>query len=276
MRYAVSQILGVSADEAARLLSGGADAFGEATITAEDAAKITADSVTALIANSDRAMSRMDKLAGQFIKLANSIDDAFGISGFLNKALDGLVVKITEFIKTDLPKLITQMKNVISSIKKMIESPEEATAGVVDMGIAGGIAGGSLAAAGLAALTLFGTSVAALPALGIAAGGAALGGIGFAGKQIYDNIQGRANGGPVNMGQPYLVGERGQELFVPSQSGTIQSSDSYLTKKDFAEGINALVSAFNVEVVMDGRAVGKIVTKEQNRAFVGGYDRLNG
>lgn len=275
MRYAVSQILGVSADEAARLLSGGADAFGEATITAEDAAKITADSVTALIANSDRAMSRMDKLAGQFAKLANSIDDAFGISGFLNNALDSLVVKITEFIETDLPQLITQMKNVISSIKKVIESPEEATAGALDMGIAGTIAGGALGTAGILAAGLA-APVAIPTALGIAAGGAVLGGIGFAGKQIYDNIQGRANGGPVNMGQPYLVGERGQELFVPSQSGTIQSSDSYLTKKDFEEGINALVGAFNVEVVMDGRAVGKIVTKEQNRAFVGGYDRLNG
>ncbi len=105
MRYAVSQILGVSADEAARLLSGGADAFGDATITAEDAAKITADSVTGLIANSDRTMSRMDKLMAMFMKLANSIDNAFGISGFLNKALDGLVGKIGLFIKNDLPDL---------------------------------------------------------------------------------------------------------------------------------------------------------------------------
>lgn len=31
----------------------------------------------------------------------------------------------------------------------------------------------------------------------------------------------RAGGGPVSQGQPYLVGERGPELMVPSQSGTI-------------------------------------------------------
>jgi hypothetical protein len=31
----------------------------------------------------------------------------------------------------------------------------------------------------------------------------------------------RAMGGSVTAGQPYIVGERGQELFVPSQSGTI-------------------------------------------------------
>lgn len=31
----------------------------------------------------------------------------------------------------------------------------------------------------------------------------------------------RAEGGPVSMGQPYLVGERGPEIFQPNQSGTI-------------------------------------------------------
>ena len=35
------------------------------------------------------------------------------------------------------------------------------------------------------------------------------------------NLQARAAGGPVVGGSPYLVGERGPELFVPSSSGTI-------------------------------------------------------
>jgi hypothetical protein len=34
-------------------------------------------------------------------------------------------------------------------------------------------------------------------------------------------IEARASGGPVNSGQPYLVGEEGPELFVPNGSGTI-------------------------------------------------------
>jgi hypothetical protein len=34
-------------------------------------------------------------------------------------------------------------------------------------------------------------------------------------------IAGKANGGPVSTGTPYMVGERGPELFVPSNSGTI-------------------------------------------------------
>ena len=34
-------------------------------------------------------------------------------------------------------------------------------------------------------------------------------------------IEGRADGGEVKAGTPYIVGERGKELFVPDQSGTI-------------------------------------------------------
>ena len=35
----------------------------------------------------------------------------------------------------------------------------------------------------------------------------------------------RANGGPVNAGRPYMVGERGPELFVPGQSGGIMRNE---------------------------------------------------
>lgn len=34
---------------------------------------------------------------------------------------------------------------------------------------------------------------------------------------------GRATGGPVSAGRPYMVGERGPELFVPSSSGRIEN-----------------------------------------------------
>ena len=36
----------------------------------------------------------------------------------------------------------------------------------------------------------------------------------------------KANGGPVSSGNPYLVGERGPELFIPNVSGNIASNDS--------------------------------------------------
>ncbi len=41
------------------------------------------------------------------------------------------------------------------------------------------------------------------------------------GKGFMDNLKTRATGGPVSSGTPYLVGERGPELMVPSGNGTV-------------------------------------------------------
>lgn len=35
-------------------------------------------------------------------------------------------------------------------------------------------------------------------------------------------LPGRATGGPVSQGRPYLIGERGPELFVPSSTGRVE------------------------------------------------------
>jgi len=40
-------------------------------------------------------------------------------------------------------------------------------------------------------------------------------------KGVLANLQGRASGGPVMGGSPYIVGERGPELFIPARSGMI-------------------------------------------------------
>lgn len=59
-----------------------------------------------------------------------------------------------------------------------------------------------------------------------------LGGLGLFGKSIQTNIlhptgpQFRAGGGPVQAGAPYIVGEKGPELFVPSASGNIVANDN--------------------------------------------------
>jgi hypothetical protein len=48
-------------------------------------------------------------------------------------------------------------------------------------------------------------------------------GAGALGGAVYHGVstQGRASGGPVSAGSPYIVGERGSELFVPMTGGTI-------------------------------------------------------
>ena len=40
-------------------------------------------------------------------------------------------------------------------------------------------------------------------------------------NDVQGTVMAAANGGPVGMRKPYLVGERGPELFVPNQSGNI-------------------------------------------------------
>lgn len=84
-----------------------------------------------------------------------------------------------------------------------------------------------IAISGLAKLTkealasLFTNPGLALAAgIGLIAAGAALR------ASIQGGLQARALGGPVSGGQPYLVGERGPELFVPSVSGGIVPNNS--------------------------------------------------
>ncbi len=53
-------------------------------------------------------------------------------------------------------------------------------------------------------------------------GGAAAGLSSLAGSLF--GLPGRATGGPVSPGQPYVVGERGPELFVPTSAGAIAAN----------------------------------------------------
>ncbi|MCC8952717.1 hypothetical protein H8B02_04310 [Bradyrhizobium sp. Pear77] len=51
----------------------------------------------------------------------------------------------------------------------------------------------------------------------------------------------RALGGPVTFGKPYLVGERGPELFVPGISGRIESNDKL--RRLTSDGASAVASS---------------------------------
>jgi len=51
----------------------------------------------------------------------------------------------------------------------------------------------------------------------------------------------RAGGGPVNSGAPYLVGERGPELFVPSMAGQVVPS--------YAMSGTSTVNNYNIQAI---------------------------
>jgi TP901 family phage tail tape measure protein len=90
--------------------------------------------------------------------------------------------------------------------------------------IAGAISGGAGAITGAATSAAQSAFAAAMAAIGGSAGSAGGGGSSAGGGGQWDIahlFSARAMGGPVDAGQPYLVGERGPEAFVPQQSGYV-------------------------------------------------------
>lgn len=67
----------------------------------------------------------------------------------------------------------------------------------------------------------------------------------FAGAKV----SGREHGGPVSGGMPYIVGERGPELFVPNQSGQIIPNGQGTTSSAAAGGNQTIVVKIGDEVV---------------------------
>lgn len=72
------------------------------------------------------------------------------------------------------------------------------------------------------------------------------------------SISGRATGGPVGKGRPYMVGERGPEMFVPSTAGKVVAN----------QNMNGGASVFNI----DARGAQAGVGEEIRRALAE-YDR---
>ena len=116
------------------------------------------------------------------------------------------------------------MSNVNDSLAKAPTAAQEANKGMQNFlgGMAGVAAGAMSIASGISQIGKGGTSNvlggigSVMMGLGGALGG--LGGMGLFGK--------RAAGGPVAAQRPYMVGERGPELFMPGTSGSIGATSA--------------------------------------------------
>ena len=96
---------------------------------------------------------------------------------------------------------------------------------------------------------------------------------------ILKGLPGRADGGSVTAGQPYMVGERGKELFIPGRSGTIIPNHALgggsvtvnqtinlmpsVTDSIRGEILNALplIREQSVQAVIEARSRGGVLTK---------------
>ena len=80
-----------------------------------------------------------------------------------------------------------------------------------------------------------------------------------------DDFPPRQHGGPVSAGRPYMVGERGPELFVPSRSGRIEPNGSSggggVDAKALAKAVADALHGTRVDV--DGRQLGRLTIRHQ-------------
>ena len=91
--------------------------------------------------------------------------------------------------------------------------------------------------------------------------------LGFAdgGQVKAGGVPARALGGPTTGNMPYMVGERGPELFVPSSNGTIIPNDKLNMGEGSAYGVSSgnMNITFNINTV-DARDFDKLLTSRQD------------
>ena len=87
----------------------------------------------------------------------------------------------------------------------------------------------------------------------------------------YTGLSGKANGGPVNANQPYIVGERGPGLFVPFQQGSITSNEALqqaaTTQVPFTRNAESVTQAQETAQAM--RAAGPIEVRYESNVING-------
>jgi tape measure domain-containing protein len=187
--------------------------------TAAEAAAVAIQTYTAAVAAASSpiqqfigsAQTQLKDLESVAVRVSQGIGDAVGNS--LTKGIQGLVEGTTtaQQVFSDFLKSIGDI--LMQEGTKMIATY---TAIAIAKSLAGLFGGGSLGgggAGGAADGSGFGAT---------AFGGGVGGGTGFG----MPSILGKAVGGPVAGGTPYVVGEKGPELFVPGASGTIIPNDA--------------------------------------------------
>jgi len=166
-------------------------------------------------ADAELALKKLVNPANQVKLAAGAIGDAFSDS--FMKVVTGKASAqeaLSSFFQTVANHFLDMAKQIIAKQLVMITYQTILKALGAVAGASGGGGGGVEAASKHGTLT-----TGPLPDLGT--------GPGFADPKIFlpGGKMGRASGGPVEGGRPYLVGERGPELFVPGQSGGVMRNE---------------------------------------------------
>lgn len=88
----------------------------------------------------------------------------------------------------------------------------------------------------------------------------------------------RADGGPVDAGRPYIVGERGWELFVPGQSGRIVPAEQVAGLAADAGGVTIVqhvaIDARGADFGVEAR-IGAALARNKEETVAAVFDRIN-
>lgn len=207
--------LKILADEQAQLIAADKKALADAQAAnngakiAQATAKLAADQSVIASGKQEAAIRQQNQgPLGQYRdQLRASVGD-------MNDALQGVEVDGLKSLESGLTDVITGTKSVAAAFKQMATSIIQDLIRIgIEKAILGAIGGGGGGGG------LFGGLLG-----GIFGGGG--GGVAAFGNATINNmgsfaLPGLADGGPANENTPYLVGERGPELFVPNASGSI-------------------------------------------------------
>ncbi|MFM0326081.1 phage tail tape measure protein [Caballeronia glebae] len=167
----------------------------------------------------DLKAKQADWTNGATAAIANYMDSAHNMAAqtesAVTNAAKGMEDALTSFVTTGKLNFTSLANSIIADIARM--QVRTAVSGLFNM-VAGLIGGGIAGSFG----TLATTSTAAGAASDVMGSSYSSGLMGPSGVMpSYSSLPARAGGGPVDGGTTYLVGEKGPELFVPGQSGSI-------------------------------------------------------
>jgi hypothetical protein len=139
-------------------------------------------------------------------------------------------VLMNDLVKTLMPLFIDTLKGALRILNPLLKGDtKEAVAVSGELGVGKAVGAAGAGYAGMLAGAAAGQLLIPIPVLGALVGGAlgagVFGAAGYGLGSLADkDVAGRAEGGPVNPNTPYIVGEKGPELFMPKNAGDIIST----------------------------------------------------
>jgi len=199
-----------------------------------------------------------DTVTGRGIQTALDISSAFeSMSATISSTMTDVVFGMKDGFEAMQDIALSVVKQIVNAlIQNFIVSPLIRNIQSAIMGISGGGASGGFG-------SLLGGLGAFLPGFGMLAGaGMLLGGF-------------LADGGPAKANTPYVVGERGPELFVPNTSGNVIANDDIQIGTQTAPTVNFTINAVDTQtgvefLLSNKRVITSVVQEAYNRRGASG------